>query len=366
MTNLKNLKCSDNVNRSPIFQKVRFLGQYVKSDRRILLLTGHAVQSYKKTDEVELSALTTFTSIYTYYFRKILEEMGEFEIHMSYFQGENYEGPYYEEMELVEVEHTIGLQNKVFKSRPALFERIRKITKGKVCAIGDHDWHIGPEDILFHAREAQRDPPAPQSRWIGWGGDPTIFYPEKSESILTIFVDGVYYTDTRKDDLTEEILLQIIEKLPGEIEKSNFSGFTLRTIGKDGLTEIRTADDAHAATRGGNPRIPYPELAKEMRRAHIFISGHSESMGLSALEACLSGSYLIVPQIFRKPFIKPDLTRDLHHLYVDVGDEPIDIPWEHVFGELDEEKSVSMAEDKTWHSVIARVVEELYPNLKEQ
>ena len=334
----------------------------MKADRRILLLTGHAVQSYKKTDEIDLSLLSTFTSIYTYYFRKILEEMGGFEIHMSYFQGENYEGPYYDEMELVEVEHTIGLQNKVFKSRPALFERVRKITKGKVCAIGDHDWHLGPEDLLFHAREAQRDPPASQSRWIGWGADPALFYPEKSERTLTIFVDGVYYADTRKDDLTEEILLHIIEKLPSEVGKTDFSDFKLRTIGKEGLTTINSADDAHAATRGGNPRIPYPELAKEIRGAHIFISGHSESMGLSALEACLSGAYLIIPKIFRKPFIKPDLTRDLHHLYVEVGDDPIQIPWEQVFDELDEGKSVAMAEDKTWHSVVSRVVEELYPN----
>ena len=75
----------------------------VEPDRRILLLTGHAIQTYKKTDEIDLSQLSTFTSIYTYYFRKILEEMGCFEIHMSYFQGENYEGTFYDEMELPEV-----------------------------------------------------------------------------------------------------------------------------------------------------------------------------------------------------------------------------------------------------------------------
>ena len=336
----------------------------VEPDRRILLLTGHAIQTYKKTEEIDLSQLSTFTSIYTYYFRKILEEMGCFEIHMSYFQGENYEGTFYDEMELPEVNHTIGLQNKVFKSRPALFERVREITQGKVCAIGDHDWHLGPEDILFHAREAQRDPPASQSRWIGWGGDPELFYPEKSENILTVFVDGVYYADTRKDDLTEEILVEILENLPGKIKNSGFSGFELRTIGKEGLTTIHSASDAHQATRGGNPRVPYPELAKEMRKAHVFISGHSESMGLSALEACLSGAFLIIPEIFRKPFIKPDLTRDLHHLYVEVGEDPIRIPWELVLDEMDEEKSVAMAEDKTWSSVVSRVVKELYPDLE--
>ena len=58
----------------------------VEPDRRILLLTGHAIQTYKKTHEIDLSQLSTFTSIYTYYFRKILEEMGCFEIHMSYFK----------------------------------------------------------------------------------------------------------------------------------------------------------------------------------------------------------------------------------------------------------------------------------------
>ena len=329
----------------------------MKSGDRILLLTGHALQSYKTTDEVDLSELTTFTAIYTYYFRKLLEEMGRFEIHMAYFQGENYEGPYYSEMQLPkEVDHTIGLQNKVFKARPELFDRVREITKGKVCVIGDHDHEIGPEDVIFHARETQQDPPALQSRWIGWGGDPAIFYPEKSEKILSIFVDGVYYVDTRKDDLTEEILVHVLNELPNKIKNSGFDSYRLRTIGKEGLVTINSPEDAHAATRGGNPRIPYPDLAREMRQAHIFISGHSESMGLSALEACMSGASLIIPRIYRKPFIKPDLTRDLHHMYVEVEEDPIQIPWETVFEEMDEEKSVAMAEDKTWRSVVERVV----------
>ena len=328
----------------------------MKSDGRILLLTGQVLQTKKSTDEIELSELSTFTSIYTYYFRKILERMGRFEIHMAYFQGEKYEGTFYSEMELPEVEHTIGLQNAVFRARPELFEEVRKVTSGKVCVIGDHDHFIGPEDIIFHARETQQDPPAPQSRWIGWGSDPSIFYPEKTEKILSIFVDGVYYTDTRKDDLTEEILLHLLQELPDRIGNSGFDSFCIRTIGKEGLTEISSSVEAHAATRGGNPRIPYPDLAREMRRAHIFISGHSESMGLSALEACMSGAYLIVPEVYRKPFIKPDLTRDLHHMYVEVGEEPIQIPWERVFEEMDEERSVAMAEDKTWRTVVERVV----------
>jgi hypothetical protein len=328
----------------------------MESDTRILLLTGHSIQTVRSTDEMKLSELSTFTAIYTYYFRKILEEMGRFEIHMAVFQGEKYEGPFYSEMELPEVDHAIGLQNAAFRARPELFERVREITSGKVCVIGDHDHFIGPEDIIFHARETQQDPPAPQSRWIGWGSDSSIFYPEKSENILSIFVDGMYYVDLRKDDVTEEILMHVLKELPGKIKNTEFDGFRLRTIGAEGLTTITSPKEAHAATRGGNPRVPYPDLAREMRQAHIFISGHSESMGLSALEACMSGAYLIVPEVFRKPFIKPDLTRDLHHMYVEVAEEPIQISWERVFEEMDEERSVAMAEDKTWRTVVERVV----------
>ncbi len=345
----------------PISLRAILLGSYMDAKRKVLLLTGHAVQSYKSTEEISLSELSTFTSIYTYYFRKILEETGDFDITISYFQGEKYEGNYYQEMKLPEVEHTIGMQNKVFKSRPELYDRVKKITKGKICAIGDHDLHVGPEDIIFHARETLHDPPIPQSRWIGWGGDPSIFYPDKNDNFLTIFVDGVYYVDIRKDDLTEEILNNVLDKLPEIIKQSKFEGFVLKTIGKGGIEVITNAKEAHDATRGGNPRIPYPELAKELRESHIFISGHSESMGLSALEASLSGNYLVIPKIYRKPFIKPDLTKDLHHLYVEVGDENIEIPWERVLDNLDVEKSVKMASDKTWNSVVSRVIEELYP-----
>ena len=43
-------------------------------------------------------------------------------------------------------------------------------------------------------------------------------------------------------------------------------------------------------------------------------------------------------------------------MYVEVGEEPIQIPWERVFEEMDEERSVAMAEDKTWRTVVERVV----------
>ena len=329
--------------------------------RKVLLLCGDSLLAMRSTDEIKLSEMTTFTSIYTYYFRKILEEMGGFEISVSYFKGEKYEGDYYQEMDLPVVDHTIAMQNKAFMYRPELYERVKKITKGKVCVIGDHDEHIGPEDIIFHARETQHDPPNPKSRWIGWGGDPSIFYPEKQDKTLTIFVDGVYYVDNRKWDLTEEILNDILGRLPKMIGRSGFENFSLRTIGKGGIENITNSDDAHSATRGGNPRIPYSELAKELRDSHIFISGHTESMGLSALEACLAGNYLIIPNLWEKAFIKPDLAKDLHHLYVTVGDENIEIPWATVFENLDVEKSVRMASDKTWNAVVSRVVEELYP-----
>ena len=334
------------------------------ADRKLLLLCGDSLLSIKSTDEIKLSEMTTFTSIYTYYFRKILEEMEGFEISVSYFRGEKYEGNYYREMDLPVVDHTIALQNKVFMYRPELYESVKKITKGKICVIGDHDVDIGPEDIIFHARETQHDPPNPKSRWIGWGGDPSIFYPEKQNKILTVFVDGVYYVDNRKWDLTEEILNNILETLPEMIKHSKFENFSLKTIGKNGIENITNSKDAHAATRGDNPRIPYSELAKELRESHIFISGHAESMGLSALEACLAGNYLIIPELYKKAFIKRDLAEDLHHLYVVVEDEAIEIPWTTVFKNLDVEKSVKMASDKTWNAVVSRVVEELYPTKK--
>ena len=39
-----------------------------------------------------------------------------------------------------------------------------------------------------------------------------------------------------------------------------------------------------------------------------------------------------------------------------MAEETIQIPWERVFEEMDEERSVAMAEDKTWRSVVERVV----------
>ena len=50
----------------PISLRAILLGSYMDAKRKVLLLTGHAVQSYKSTEEISLSELSTFTSIYTY------------------------------------------------------------------------------------------------------------------------------------------------------------------------------------------------------------------------------------------------------------------------------------------------------------
>ena len=113
-----------------------------------------------------------------------------------------------------------------------------------------------------------------------------------------------------------------------------FSDMRIRTIGREGLVTINSEREIHDVVYNKTARIPYSQLAEEMRETDIFIAGHSESMGLSALEAAMSGSFLVLPVVWGKPFIKPDLVSDLHHEYFEVGDDPARIPWDIVLQAL--------------------------------
>ena len=330
--------------------------------RRILLLTGTESMCQKGTHEVSFSEINEFTSIYTYYFRKVLEELGGYEVHVFPLGSDSDTESYFEDIDFPEVDHTIAMLNRAFVLRPQiLFEKVRTVTNGLVCVLGDTDEIIGPEDVIFHARESVHEEIPSQSRWIGWGSDQTVFYPEKDERILSVFVDMYpILPKERKDVITEEVFLDTLERLPGKIKQYGFDEVRIRTIGKEGLVTINTLEEVREVIDEETRRISYSELSEEMRATDIFVAGHSESMGLSILEAAMSGSYLAIPIVWGKPFIKPDLVGDLHHKYFQVGDEPATIPWDYILSELDIEKSASMASEKTWENVVSRVIEVLY------
>ena len=330
--------------------------------RKIMLLTGASSLCEKDTDEVSLNDLNEFTSIYTYYFRKVLEELGGYEIHVFPLGSDSSEESYFEDIEFPEVDHTIAMLNRAYVLRPhILFDKVRSVTDGLVCVIGDTDEIIGPEDIIFHARESVHDETPIQSRWIGWGADNTVFYPDKNDSQLSVFVDMYpILPRERKDVITEEVFIDTLRRLPEKIMQYGYNDMRIRTIGREGLVTINSEREIHDVVYNKTARIPYSQLAEEMCETDIFIAGHSESMGLSALEAAMSGSFLVLPVVWGKPFIKPDLVSDLHHEYFEVGDDPARIPWDIVLQALNSEKSLRMASDKTWEEVVRRVIKVLY------
>ena len=330
--------------------------------RKILLLTGVESLCRKKTSEVSFNEINEFTSIYTYYFRKVLEELGGYEVHVFPLGSDSDKDGYFEEIEFPEVDHTIAMLNRAYLLRPRiLFDKVRAVTKGLVCVLGDTDEIIGPEDIIFHARKTVHEVAPNQSRWIGWGADQRLFYPDKEDRKLSVFVDMYpVLPKARKDVITEEVFLDALNRLPGRIQKYGFEEVRIRTIGKEGLVTIGSKEEIREVVDEETLRISYSQLAEEMRATDIFIAGHSESMGLSALEAAMSGSFLVLPIVWGKPFIKPDLVADLHHKYFSVEDEPAEIPWDGILQDLDVEKSKSMASNKTWENVVSRVLDVLY------
>jgi hypothetical protein len=120
--------------------------------------------------------------------------------------------------------------------------------------------------------------------YIGWAADKEIYYPDQSDDIKRIFVDHTLF-DCSSFDKTLTILMNL-KKYKESIE--------VYTQTDNGIEKV---DLNNISVKPYNRSFISNELfAKELRKSHIFIVTHKESLGLCVLEAALCGCLILTPE----------------------------------------------------------------------
>ncbi len=261
----------------------------------------------------------------------------------------------YDALELGEYDHAICTEQNGFERRePYFLEIVRKHTKGAVCTIADHDLGDGDEDLVLHARRSTNHRPG-RSAWIGWAADPELFRPEKSDDTLTIFVDHKYYADARVD-WTERLLAEAT-RFAVDYEAGRYRQIKGKTrarvvfLGPSGIEESRPphirdekfGDDRRLFLA----RVAQSELAEIYRKTDIYIVTHSETMGLSTLEAALAGALIVSPV----GFVRSELLYPLDH--IEFGHS---VDWQYALDRVDPSYSQILATEFSWNRLADRVL----------
>ncbi|GEM_PF-5232766 len=236
-----------------------------------------------------------------------------------------------------------------------LFSNIRKHLpeNGLICSICDDDANIFYEDFRFFSTRKNPGSNEGGKKQIFWGSDPELYYPDKDHNKVRILLDVWYYLE-REWDITKEIFDSCKEYvLSGEFQKTHEKDIELVAWGEFGaFTVSKENPDGRLVNRP--PRIPTEDFVSEFKKADIFVVTHSESLGLSVLDAAMAGCKIIVPVADRgygRRFIQPDLLSTVPHVKFDFGDGPLEIPW----GDFVEIENVNEIRKEclglTWESV---------------
>ena len=262
-------------------------------------------------------------------------------------------------------DHALFIVNRVSDLYPPeLFANVRKKLKpgGRLFSLDDHDKNIVHEDMRFCATITSPDSDVERKKQVFWGADGNIFYSDKDKDTLRILLD-TWHFEERKWDRTREILQSAI---------NNLELFDLKKIGKKNIEIIAwgsTGPEIFSCDRDIErlvripPRIRFDDMVKLLSSTDIFMVTHSESMGLTILEAAVSGCLVAVPAPVEGDreighFIKRDLTSTIPHFEYPMNEEELDPPWNEMLEHINSEAIRGESIDLDWFSVAGRMVSE--------
>ena len=244
-----------------------------------------------------------------------------------------------------------------------LFDNIRKklLPGGLIGTMSDHDYGIEFEDVRFCATIINPKEVDKRAHQIFWGCDPGFLIPEKEKNTLTILLDS-WHLEEKKYDRTPDLLGACLEYS----EKSDeYVGgkkkIKILAWGETGIEEFLPGENEKLVRKP--IRIGFEEMMRNLRAADIFVVTHSESMGLTILEAAMAGCVVVIP-VPAKPnpdvtrWIKSDLAETIPHIEVPHrAEEKIELPWIEIEKMMNPNIIRNEVLGLTWHELSQRVIE---------
>lgn len=245
-----------------------------------------------------------------------------------------------------ECDHCICFHFGLFKNID-YYNTIRTIVKDKITIIGDNNKtiNIGHEDAIFYSVSVI-DKPLDKAIYVGWAADSTHCYIDKDDSEINILIDHSAYIKESID--FSKLIISDICKFCKKYKKN----IKVRRFISDG---VETLDINNPWFELYNRKgLSFDNACKEYNKAHIFIVTHYESLGLSVIEAAMSGALILVPDIKNGAgsCIHPNLLESLHHITFDPF---IPIPWSKVINNINPTLSRKKALNFTYEKVADRI-----------
>ena len=176
-----------------------------------------------------------------------------------------------------------------------------------------------------------------------WAADENIFYPEKDNSKIIILIDDCHYNIDEENNSYEILDFCIDLMLKNEkIEIYRFGYYDNHINFIDKYKNL-----GYLRYNVIENKMSIVKKSKYHNKANIFWCTHKETLGIPNIESAMSGCLLVYP----KNFIDNELTKNLMKIEYD---NIIDITYDKLISNLDEEKQRKLALEYTWERKIER------------
>lgn len=300
-----------------------------------LLLVGPAV--------TELAKVRNFSGVWSYYLGCEFRKRG---IELEYIPRSDLSV----KTKLDGISHILALGTRAFEKIPsgigtALMGRMEK-RGGLVTQIHDGPTANSPCHVTFHLKPFRVGFRSKNENcWVGWAADRDLFFPEQPRDILQILIDHPQLKDGEPEDYSH----QVWHSVAALVRKGalGFRAVVVRRI-RDGGIDIIQQLEQREWPRYERQTIPYETMAAAVRRSHLFMVTHPESVGMMIVEAAMAGCLPVIPL----GCANLDLLKSVRCFsYSDLV-----IPWGDVLGMVNPEAVRKSALKNNWSDVTDRIL----------
>ena len=312
-----------------------------------LLVVGPDIQ--------DLNKVKNFTGVQAYYLARELRKRG---VKLHFIEAKHADPlRYFADVDGAGCDHVLALGLRWFTHQPVGCAPIlASKVPGAVTQIHDglvHEYlwaHMVGVNCTFTFRDDSGrtkdwERYANNNHYIGWAADPDLLYPEQDPNELRVLIDHCYYK-SGQPDYTEALTKQAVMFKSTGAWKKHWRSMRVRRLINGGAEDVY-ANDAMLKTFD-RKHVPFPEIAREYRKTHVFVCTHKESVGLTCLEAAYCGAIVAVPN----GFLYDDRLATVRHIKFD-GDQ---IPWPEVLDAIDIKLSAEVARAQSWERVVDRML----------
>ena len=314
-----------------------------------LLVVGPDIRDRRK--------VKNFTGVQAFYLARELRARG---VEMQFVSAKHPDPlRYFAEVDGKGCDHVLALGLRYFTHQPAGCAAVLATkVPGAVTQLHDGLVHeylaplMAGVDCTFTFRDDSGrtkgwDRYAKNNHFIGWAADPELLYPEqRPPKELRILIDHPYYK-SGQPDITEAVTQDVVMFAHTARWRERYSSIRVRRLVNGGAEDVDLKDPT--VKPFDRKHVPFEYIAREYRRAHVYMVTHKESVGLTALELAFCGATTVAS----KGLIYQDRLDTIAHVQY----EGIRVPWSLVLDSINPGPTAAQARQQSWDKVADRMLQ---------